>query len=565
LKRTTLLAALVLTALALPFAPSALAAEEGKIAGTVVTNTLAETPIPGIEVCAREEGGGPLEPVGEGLEGGLGGVFVEQCATTEASGAYTISDLPSGKYEVEFAVPFKSALDYVTQYYKEKSSPSEAELVPVTSGETTHGIDAKLDRGGWITGTVTDASTTVGIEGIEVCAFSAAAFGGRCAITGPEGRYTVWALAGDQYTVTFFAPSESSLNYAPQYYEGKSRSAEASKVTVRVEAETPNIDAALAVGGQIAGRVTNASTSAAIEGILVCARPANSEGEGGGCTATGANGEYTISGLPSGSYKVGFNGGRNYVTQYYNDVYTVAEGQAVSVVAKNVVAGVDAALEPGPATAPANTALPVVSGTPTVGDTLSCSSGSWTGHPAPTFTYEWLRDGIPIPGATASTYVTQSADEGRSVACEVFAKNAAGKKRATSASVVVAAPPSKQAPDLIPIAPQVTITGSIVIASGKAVSVRLKCDDVTACKGSVELTVEVVTKHRRGRRGASRATVVLAKGSYSLAGDRSATVVLRLTAAGRQRLAHAKRHRVAAKITATLSSGKRTTKSVLVG
>ncbi len=227
------------------------------------------------------------------------------------------------------------------------------------------------------------------------------------------------------------------------------------------------------MGGQIAGRVTDASTSAAIEGIFVCALPASSEGEAGGCAITGENGEYTISGLPSGSYKVGFNGGPTYITQYYNDEYTVAEGQAVSVVVRSVVAGIDASLEPGPATAPANTGPPVVSGTPTVGDTLSCSSGSWTGHPAPTFTYEWLRDGIPIPGATASSYVAQSADEGRSVACEVFAKNAAGKKRATSASVVVSPlPPPPPPPDLSPAAPRVTIMTSRAVVSGGAASVR---------------------------------------------------------------------------------------------
>ncbi len=74
-----------------------------------------------------------------------------------------------------------------------------------------------------------------------------------------------------------------------------------------------------------------------------------------------------------------------------------------------------------------------------------------------------------------------------------------------------------------------------------------------------------MTKRRKGKQGASHTAVVLAKGSVSLGGDKSGTVVLRLTAAGRRRLAHAKRHPVAAKLTVSLSDGKRTTKSVLVG
>jgi len=42
-------------------------------------------------------------------------------------------------------------------------------------------------------------------------------------------------------------------------------------------------------------------------------------------------------------------------------------------------------------TLPANTAPPVVSGTPAVGSTLTVSKGTWDGSPAPTFTYQWVR------------------------------------------------------------------------------------------------------------------------------------------------------------------------------
>jgi hypothetical protein len=52
---------------------------------------------------------------------------------------------------------------------------------------------------------------------------------------------------------------------------------------------------------------------------------------------------------------------------------------------------------------PVNTVAPAVSGTATVGQTLSSTTGTWTGLPTPTFTYQWQRAGSNISGATSST------------------------------------------------------------------------------------------------------------------------------------------------------------------
>lgn len=68
---------------------------------------------------------------------------------------------------------------------------------------------------------------------------------------------------------------------------------------------------------------------------------------------------------------------------------------------------------------------PVLSGAPAVGQMLSCSPGSWMSE-ASEFSYVWLRDGHPIAGQTASTYVVQEADRGDSLACEVTAASGVG-------------------------------------------------------------------------------------------------------------------------------------------
>jgi Carboxypeptidase regulatory-like domain len=547
---------LAVLALACAFASSACAAGDGQIKGTVTSAFTAEG-VEGIEVCAYTE----TAVEGGALEEG----FFAECATTSTNGEYTVTGLPAGKYEVEFSVPAKSELNYITQYYNGSSSPAGAEQVTVTGDETISGIDAKLDEGGWITGRVTDALTTDPIEGIEVCAFSKHTFGGHCATTNSEGKYEVASLASGEFVVEFSSPFGGALDYIPQYYDNMTSSAGASEVPVTVEEETSGIDAQLTEGGQIAGRVTDASTSAAVNGLFVCAFPAGSETEIAGCALTGANGEYTMKGLPGGQYRVGFNGGTTYITQYYNNQYALSEAQAIAVVAKSVVSGINAAMEHGPAKAPKNVGLPVVSGAPAVGDTLSCLSGSWSGTPAPTFTYQWLIGGTPIPGATASTYPVQGADEGHSLACEVTAKNFVKSTSALSVAVPIPVAPPPPAKIASPT-PVVTIASSKLALSGQAKSLRVKleCSDAT-CKGSVELTVKVLTKRRKGKKAMSRmSTLVLAKGSFSLAAGKSATVTLNLTAMGRKLLAHAERHPLPAKLVLSLAGGKTTTKSVRV-
>lgn len=84
---------------------------------------------------------------------------------------------------------------------------------------------------------------------------------------------------------------------------------------------------------------------------------------------------------------------------------------------------------------PVNTALPVVSGTPSVGSVLSCTTGTWTGDPTIVYTYHWRRDGVNISGATASTYTLVSADLGTLVSCSVTATNSAGTQKADSNSL----------------------------------------------------------------------------------------------------------------------------------
>ncbi len=69
---------------------------------------------------------------------------------------------------------------------------------------------------------------------------------------------------------------------------------------------------------------------------------------------------------------------------------------------------------------PVNTAAPEISGTSEEGQTLSASTGSWSGYPAPTYSYQWQTcngaECADIEDATASTYTLQSTDAGKGCA-----------------------------------------------------------------------------------------------------------------------------------------------------
>lgn len=106
---------------------------------------------------------------------------------------------------------------------------------------------------------------------------------------------------------------------------------------------------------------------------------------------------------------------------------------------------------PSPPAAPVNRSLPLINGTPTVGQTLSATAGAWSGKPAPTYGYQWLRDAVPISGATSSTYELQAADYGKVISVTVVATNSEGSDSATSAgtaAVAGIAPANTAAPSI---------------------------------------------------------------------------------------------------------------------
>ena len=100
-------------------------------------------------------------------------------------------------------------------------------------------------------------------------------------------------------------------------------------------------------------------------------------------------------------------------------------------------------------TAPASTAPPVITGTPAVGQTVTTSTGSWSGSPL-SYGYEWEdcdtsgSSCSPILGALSTSYTLAQTDAGHTIRSVVTAVNATGTATATSdpTAVVQSAAPS---------------------------------------------------------------------------------------------------------------------------
>ena len=156
---------------------------------------------------------------------------------------------------------------------------------------------------------------------------------------------------------------------------------------------------------------------------------------GASCTAVGTSAKYTVQAADSGST--------------LRVVVTVKNGLGATSSASPVTVAVGG---PAPVQPPTNTAPPAVSGTAQEGQTLSASTGSWSG--SPTYAYQWQRcdsTGVacaPVAAATAVTYALTSSDVGSTIRVVVTATNSAGSVSATSAATPLVAPAPGPSPTL---------------------------------------------------------------------------------------------------------------------
>jgi len=124
-----------------------------------------------------------------------------------------------------------------------------------------------------------------------------------------------------------------------------------------------------------------------------------------------------------------------------------------------------------PPAKPANTTLPALKGSATEGETLTVSTGTWTGSPT-SYAYQWQDCNATggactnIAGATNASYALVAADVGHTIRAAVTATNAGGSAVAVSSASAVVAAPIVEEEEEVPAVPvntsPPTITGTAV-------------------------------------------------------------------------------------------------------
>ena len=194
--------------------------------------------------------------------------------------------------------------------------------------------------------------------------------------------------------------------------------------------------------------------------------------------------------------------------------------------------------------APVNTAKPAVSGTPTVGQTLTASNGTWSNAPT-SYAYQWLRCNgggnscVSVSNGTQQTYTLVGADAGRTMRVRVTATNADGSASAESdQTAAVAAATSSSAPKntdrpIVSGTPRVgqTLTSDDGSWSGNPTSFAYQwqhcdADNIVACVNVVGATGKTYALHLADLGYRMRVTVTARNAKGSTTANSATTAII---------------------------------------
>jgi len=269
-------------------------------------------------------------PYDKGGSGGWGGWM-------QSDGTYIVNNLLLGDYWVQV-----QAQGYVSQYYDGVLNLEGATRVALTENQNPFLI-VVMQQGGSITGTVRDEQQNP-LPGVNVCLGTYdTAIGSGCYLTQADGTYRIEGLPTEDYRVEIGWPPPTG--YAHMYFRDTLNYNQAEPVTVTAPNVTTNIDFHLVRAGSITGVVHNAITHELIQGGNIRAEDYyTGQWKGSGDIV---DGNYSISGLPTGDYYVIVEPPTGYAHQVYAGVFNWQDATPVHVNAPDTTSGIDFSLPPG--------------------------------------------------------------------------------------------------------------------------------------------------------------------------------------------------------------------------
>jgi protocatechuate 3,4-dioxygenase beta subunit len=267
-------------------------------------------------------------------------------STSDSSGAYTITGLPTGAHTLCFDGSYLSS-DVAPYGYTNSCAGDHWLTVDVVAGQVTT-VNGSVEKAGAVGGMVTGDNSP--IAGVWVTVFDSSGSQLNSISTGDDGRYQLTGLAPDQVTVCF-DPTYTAGGYQRACYDAEPDGGTSSPITVNA-GQLSTADIELTHGASITGTITDAS-GAPISGVLVSAYSWSTYD--GYFAQTDESGSYTLSGLAADDYRVCFDpsyaqgpAAGGYAAQCYDNQPSMETADPVRVGSAGSVT-VDAVLRPGAA------------------------------------------------------------------------------------------------------------------------------------------------------------------------------------------------------------------------
>lgn len=290
---------------------------------------------------------------------------------TAEDGSYQFGDFVPGDFVVYFSncsdVRDDQGRAYLDEYYDDAVNYDDATRVNVGEAEHATGIDATLEVGGSITGTVTDPDGAP-LEGICVEVVDPAYYYGSGGRTGADGTYVVDRLRSGSFKVHFTAgcdviavpleprergslprPQERTTfshggdqpAWASEWYDDALDFTSAALVPVVVGVTTPAIDASLAPAAMIAGRVIG--EDAELE--YACVDVYSPSGDYIGGSWSEGN-DFVVGGLRAAEYRLQMSDcySGSYESEWFADKPTFSSADPVQVAEGSYVGGINGTL-----------------------------------------------------------------------------------------------------------------------------------------------------------------------------------------------------------------------------
>ncbi|MQG69749.1 MAG: carboxypeptidase regulatory-like domain-containing protein [SAR202 cluster bacterium] len=201
-------------------------------------------------------------------------------ADTGSDGAFALTGLPAGLVDMNF----NSDL-YIDSYA----------TIQIEALDSVINVNYTLDRGGAITGRVTDAETGLPIAHAWVESYADNGDGGANADIDAGGWYTLAGLAPGKYRVKAYGDEQG---YVLRYFDNAADWRRAELVNVGDSETAKDIDFSLEKGAALIGQITDSETGLPIEDVDLSAGP--NDGEHVSWASTGRDGKYILPGLPVG-------------------------------------------------------------------------------------------------------------------------------------------------------------------------------------------------------------------------------------------------------------------------